>query len=63
MEAEEVLRLKQVTGLKRAFMDHKFSESWYEFVSKNYKVSKENEKQISYLKKSKGVYFDVSPDS
>ena len=38
MEAEEVLRLKQVTGLKRAFMDHKFSESWYEFVSKNYKV-------------------------
>lgn len=36
MEKEEVLRLKQVTGLKNAFLNHEFSNSWDEFVTKNY---------------------------
>ncbi|EGO8429510.1 chromosome partitioning protein ParB, partial [Enterococcus faecalis] len=36
MEKEEVLRLKQVTGLKNAFLNHEFSKSWDEFVTKNY---------------------------
>lgn len=34
MEAEEVLRLKQATGLKQAFANHEFSKSWNEFESK-----------------------------
>lgn len=34
MEAEEVLRLKQITGLKEAFANHEFSKSWEEFESK-----------------------------
>ena len=31
MDAEEVLRLKQITGLKQAFSNHEFSKSWEEF--------------------------------
>ncbi len=34
MSAEEVLRLKQITGLKEAFSNHEFSNSWDEFESK-----------------------------
>ena len=34
MSAEELLRLKQITGLKEAFLDHEFSKSWEEFISK-----------------------------
>lgn len=33
MDAEEVLRLKQITGLKEAFANHTFSKSWTEFIS------------------------------
>lgn len=36
MEMDEVLRLKQITGLKEAFSNHKFSKSWEEFERKNY---------------------------
>ncbi len=31
MELDEILRLKQITGLKEAFANHKFSKSWEEF--------------------------------
>lgn len=31
MEKDEVLRLKQVSGLKKAFSDHEFSQSWTEY--------------------------------
>lgn len=34
MDAEEVIRLKQITGLKEAFANHEFSKSWSEFESK-----------------------------
>lgn len=34
MDAEEVLRLKQITGLREAFANHTFSNSWTEFESK-----------------------------
>jgi ParB-like chromosome segregation protein Spo0J len=34
MEAEEVVRLKQITGLPQAFGNHEFSKSWEEFESK-----------------------------
>lgn len=34
MDAEEVIRLKQITGLKEAFANHEFSKSWNEFESK-----------------------------
>lgn len=34
MDQEEVLRLKQATGLKQAFSNHEFSKSWDEFESK-----------------------------
>lgn len=31
MELDEVIRLKQVSGLRQAFADHVFSKSWEEF--------------------------------
>lgn len=34
MSLEEVVRLKQITGLKEAFGNHEFSKSWEEFKSK-----------------------------
>jgi ParB-like chromosome segregation protein Spo0J len=34
MEKDEVLRLKQVSGLKKAFSDHEFSQSWTEYEDK-----------------------------
>lgn len=34
MEGEEVLRLKQITGLKEAFIDKDFSRSWEEYIEK-----------------------------
>lgn len=37
MELDEVIRLKQITGLKEAFQNHEFSKSWEEFESKYYK--------------------------
>ncbi|MFW6030692.1 MAG: IbrB-like domain-containing protein [Halanaerobiales bacterium] len=37
MDLDEVLRLKQITGLKEAFANHEFSKSWEEFESKYYK--------------------------
>ena len=37
MDAEEVLRLKQITGLKKVFANHEFSKSWNEFESKIFK--------------------------
>jgi hypothetical protein len=40
MDLDEVIRLKQITGLKEAFMNHDFSKSWEEFESKYYKEDK-----------------------
>lgn len=40
MELDEVIRLKQITGLKEAFSNHEFSKTWEEFEKKYYK--KEN---------------------
>lgn len=37
MELDEIIRLKQITGLKEAFQNHEFSKSWTEFVHKHYK--------------------------
>lgn len=34
MELDEVLRLKQITGLKEAFSNHEFSKSWEEYENK-----------------------------
>ncbi len=34
MDLDEVIRLKQITGLKDAFMNHEFSKSWEEFEHK-----------------------------
>lgn len=36
MDGDEVLRLKQVSGLKEAFANHEFSKSWEDFESKLY---------------------------
>lgn len=40
MELDEIIRLKQVSGLKQAFQNHKFSKSWTEFEHKYYKDAK-----------------------
>lgn len=37
MELDEVIRLKQISGLKQAFQNHTFSKSWREFQRKYYK--------------------------
>lgn len=34
MDMDEVLRLKQISGLKEAFSNHKFSKSWEEYKSR-----------------------------
>lgn len=34
MELDEIIKLKQVNGLKEAFSNHEFSKSWEEFESK-----------------------------
>lgn len=36
MDLDEVVRLKQISGLKSAFANHEFSRSWEEFESKYY---------------------------
>lgn len=36
MELDEVIRLKQISGLKEAFQNHEFSKSWEEFERKYY---------------------------
>lgn len=36
MELDEIIRLKQITGLKETFANHTFSKSWEEF-EENYK--------------------------
>ena len=38
MELDEVLRLKQISGLKEAFANHEFSKSWEEFERKYYPI-------------------------
>ncbi len=40
MDRDEVLRMKQISGLKEAFSNHEFSRSWEEFETKYF----ENEK-------------------
>lgn len=42
MELDEIIRLKQITGLKQAFQNHEFSKSWTEFESKYYKRKPSN---------------------
>lgn len=34
MELDEVIRLKQITGLKEAFANHEFSKSWEEYEAR-----------------------------
>lgn len=36
MEMEEVIRLKQISGLKEAFANHEFSKSWEEYERVNF---------------------------
>ena len=36
MELDEVIKLKQITGVKEAFQNHEFSKSWEEFEKKYY---------------------------
>lgn len=43
MDAEEVIKLKQITGLKEAFANHEFSKSWREFESKLNKNENSND--------------------
>ncbi len=40
MSRDEVLRLKQVSGLKEAFANHEFSKSWEEFENRYFAQEK-----------------------
>ena len=44
MDADELLRLKQISGIKESFKDHYFSRSWKEFVAKYPDGSEETKK-------------------
>ena len=44
MDLDEVIRLKQITGLKDAFANNEFSHSWEEFEKKYYKDGTKNDK-------------------
>lgn len=46
MDLDEVIRLKQITGLKEAFQNHEFSKSWEEFESKYYKEAEIETEEI-----------------
>ena len=39
MDLDEVIRLKQITGLKEAFANHEFSRSWEEYESKKENIN------------------------
>lgn len=39
MELDEIIRLKQISGLKEAFSNHVFSKSWEEFEEKTKKYT------------------------
>lgn len=41
MDLDEVVRLKQITGLRDAFINHEFSKSWEEFSNKHFKKTGE----------------------
>lgn len=41
MELDEVIRLKQITGLKEAFANHEFSKSWEEYEKNREEYKKE----------------------
>ena len=41
MEIDEVIRLKQITGLKEMFANHEFSKSWNEFEENTIKGKKQ----------------------
>ncbi|MDO4282517.1 MAG: ParB/RepB/Spo0J family partition protein [Clostridia bacterium] len=43
MELDEIVRLKQISGLKEAFADHVFSKSWEEFETK---IQSDNQEKI-----------------
>lgn len=49
MELDEIIRLKQITGLKDMFADHVFSKSWEEFEKKtneeSMRIWKENARE------------------
>ena len=47
MELDEIIRLKQITGLKDMFSNHKFSKSWDEFEMKLNKEIVENNMQCN----------------
>lgn len=46
MELDEVIRLKQITGLKEAFMNHEFSRSWADFEKRYYSERKQDNHAI-----------------
>ena len=46
MDIDEVIRLKQITGLRDAFQNHQFSKSWEEFEHKYYQEGKCNDLSV-----------------
>ena len=42
MEKDEVIRLKQISGLKEAFSNHEFSSSWEELIDRQNEVIDED---------------------
>ena len=39
MDSDEVLRLKQISGLKEAFIDKEFTKSWEEYEHKHFDLT------------------------
>ena len=53
MELDEIIRLKQITGLKEMFANHVFSKSWEEFDEKVRKQANNNLKNEHTIDKQK----------
>lgn len=53
MDLEEVLRLKQISGLKEAFANHEFTKSWDEFETRYYPEEKGKAKKTISKKPSR----------
>ena len=59
MELDEIIRLKQITGLKDMFANHVFSKSWEEFDIKVKEETNNVWKKRAYYKQKKRKVDDI----
>ena len=63
MELDEVIRLKQISGLRDAFAGHVFSHSWEEFERRLEEEEQEREKGVNREKNNRSARSQRSPSA